>query len=128
MSRYRPLNVTDTMPFGKYIGKALFEIGIEDVSYLHWLCEKAGVELSFDPHNVDYFSYLGSNVEYDEKLLNEYLDQHPNPFNLERWELKLAVLSSINRVKKTGNPTVDDWDDEVYQKPEYKSVRYGNTY
>lgn len=123
MGKYT-LHLDSAMPFGKYKGYTLREIGIKDLSYLYWLYDKSDADLGFDPYTIDFSE--DDKREYDEILLGDYLDNHPNPFNLERWELKAAVLSNITRVKKVGNPTVDDWDDEVYQKPEYKNVVYGN--
>lgn len=115
MAKYPPLSLNSKLPFGKYRGRIVRDIIKEDTQYIEWLVNNTSVEINFDE------------VEQEDEL-HKYILDHYNPYNLAYSELRLAILSSLNVVKKQGNPTVGDWDDEVYQKPEYKSVRYGAVY
>jgi len=119
MADYPPLRLDSRMPFGKYKGFTLREIGRNDKSYVIWIHEKTTAKLDFNPYTADYSE--------EEDLLLDYLKKHPNPYNLEFDELKKAVMVSLTIVKKKGEPGLDDWDDTQYAKPDFSSY-YGSVY
>lgn len=125
MAKYPPLTLDCRMPFGKYQGLTLREIGQKSRSYVVWVHEQTSAALSFDPYKVDY--HEKPKLQGDDGLLQEYLDKHSNPYNLNPYELKIAVLSTLAIVNKQGEPGLGDWDDTKYVKPDYSSY-YGSVY
>ena len=104
MRRYS-LTLESKLPFGQYKNEKVLSILLKDKSYLKWMERVTGVSFEFDIDQT-YKSIKDQTPDPFE----EYLDKHPNPFNLERWQLRFAVEYTLCQVKKTGNPTVDDWD------------------
>lgn len=113
MVKYPPLSLNSKLPFGKYKGRIVKDVIKQDAQYIEWLVNNTSVEINFDEKE-------------QEDELHRFISNHPNPFDLPYFELKIAILSSLNRIKKLGKPTVNDWDEEVYQKKEYANVVYGN--
>lgn len=97
MAQYPPLSLDSRMPFGKYKGMVVRQMMKEDPAYTKWLLENTSVKVC-----------PGEAKQEDE--LQAFLQAHPNPFRLNPWELKVAVLSRLSQVKKFANPSTNDWD------------------
>lgn len=48
MSEYRPLDLHDDMPFGKYKGETISELTELDYRYLCWLRDEKGIKFTDD--------------------------------------------------------------------------------
>jgi len=114
MANYPPLSLSSKMPFGKYKGDTIRSIIKNNPGYIDWLVNNTSVRINFDEQN-------------QEDELEEYLSAHPNPYGLNSYELRIAVLASLCIVRKQGEPGLDDWDDTQYARPDHSSY-YGSVY
>lgn len=74
MSKYPPLQLDSTFPFGKHKGKAVHEVLVEAPEYLLWLRSQRWASEPSDPN-------AGFSEQINE-LLDEYLENNPK---LTKW-------------------------------------------
>lgn len=114
MANYPPLSLSSKMPFGKYKGDTIRSIIKNNPGYIDWLVNNTSVKINFEEQE-------------QEDELEKYLNKHPNPYGLNLFELRIAVLSAMNTITKRGEPGLNDWDDTQYVKPDHFSY-YGSVY
>lgn len=116
----------DIIPFGKYKGTKVKYLPDD---YYEWLNSRPNIRLD-RTIGVEYSKDFTPQEEYS---LNQKIQEEVNKImvrtNLEEWEARLALKARNSRVTKRGNPTIDDWDDEVeYEKPKEFYGQHFNYY
>lgn len=114
MANYPPLSLNSKMPFGKHKGLQVKVLLEKYPDYVEWLLANTSVRINFEEQK-----------QKDE--FEKYLQKHPNPYGLNPYELRIAVLSTLSIINKQGEPGLDDWDDTKYIKPDHSSY-YGSVY
>ncbi len=114
MANYPPLSLNSKMPFGKHKGLLIKVLVERHPDYVDWLLANTDVKITFEEQE-------------QEDELEKYLNKHPNPYGLNLFELRIAVLSAMNTITKRGEPGLNDWDDTQYVKPDHFSY-YGSVY
>lgn len=94
MSDYPPLTLVSRLPFGKYVGYTVKEVMSIDEGYIKWWLQNVDIPITME----------------EEDELDEYITNHPNPFNLNRSQLTKAIVFTLTRITTKGYPTADDWD------------------